>query len=497
MAGLTRKSFLGLAGATALAAASPPVYAQARNARRIGPARRTLIKGADLLTMDPKVGELSGADVLIDNGKIAAIGQNLAAGGAEVIDARRMILMPGLIDGHRHVWESLLAGKLVKSSQAYKNYDRENNLKYGFSFRPQDMYLAQYTGGLLAVDSGVTTVLDQMHASNGDEMEDAAVRGLRDSGISGYFCYQMRPKPLYGPGSTIPHAQAVADRAGPPDERHYRNAAVLRDKYFRDGDLLQFGVGLTGSIGYQTPVQVAEEFRRVRAMGAKIITHHMNQLADPRPGSVNSISDLDKAGLLGPDYHISHGVDVTDAELQILKDQGVNICSTTLGEMAYPKPSIHGRARALGCDVGIGLDVGIALTHDYFEVCRSAYWNLFKSPAGMKIASTYESTDVLDFATRLGAQALNLGDVTGTITVGKRADLLLIRTDSFRFAESGTLADRVLNYAYQADIDRMWISGVLRKEKGQLVGVDWAPLLRQRTDALEHIFETAKTINFT
>lgn len=496
MAGLTRKSFLGLATAAALGGPAV-VHAQPRKTTKVGPARKTLIKGADLLSMDAKIGEASGMDVLIDGGKIVAIGKGLSAGGAEVIDAQGMILMPGLIDGHRHVWESLMAGKLVKSSQSYKNYDLENNLKYGFSFRPQDMYLAQYTGGLLAVDSGVTTVLDQMHASNGDEMEDAAVRGLKDSGISGYFCYQMRPKPLYGPGSTITHAQAVSDRAGPPDERHYRNAAVLRDKYFRDGDLLQFGVGLTGSIGYQTPAQVSEEFRRVRAMNAKIITHHMNQLANPRPGSVNTITDLDKAGLLGPDYHISHGVDVTDAELQIIKDRGVNICSTTLGEMAYPKPSIHGRARAIGCDVGIGLDVGIALTHDYFEVCRSAYWNLFKSPGGAKIASTYESSDVLDFATRLGAQALNLGDVTGTVTVGKRADLILLRTDSFRFAAAGNLADRVLNYAYQADIDSVWISGVRRKARGELIGVDWAPLMRQRTEALEHIFATAKTINIT
>ncbi len=154
----------------------------------------------------------------------------------------------------------------------------------------------------------------------------------------------------------------------------------------------------------------------------------------------------------------------------------------------------HGPA---GCDVGIGLDVGIALTHDYFEVIRSAYWNLFKSPRGMEIAATYESADVLAFATSLGARALGLGDVTGTITVGKRADLVLLRTDRFGFAAAGTLADRVVNYANQADIDSTWISGVRRKQDGDMIGVDWAAMRTRRADVLQHVFDTAKTITFT
>jgi cytosine/adenosine deaminase-related metal-dependent hydrolase len=497
MSELTRKSFLGVAAAAAALAATDLAYAQPKRTAKVGPARRTLIKGADLLSMDPKTGEVFGVDVLIDNGKIAAIGKNLSASGAEVVDARGMILMPGMICGHRHIWTSLMAGKLVKSSQAYKNFDRELNLKFAYAFRPQDMYLAQYAGGLLAIDSGVTTVLDQMHATSGDEMEDAAVRGLKDSGISGYFCYQLRPKPPYGPGSTLPYAEAIANRSGPPDERHYKSAETLRDRYFRDDDLLQFGIGMTGSLGFQTPEQIAVEFKRVRGMGAKILTQHFNQVAKPRPGTVNTITGMAKAGVLGPDYHVSHGVDITDDELGIIRDAGASVCSTTLGEITYPEPSIHGRARALGVDAGIGADAAIGLPLDYFEVCRTAFWNLYKSPAGIKIASTYESSDVLDFATRLGAKALNLGDVTGTITVGKRADLVLVRTDSYRFAVAGTLADRVLTYAFQSDIDSVWISGVRRKAQGKLIGVDWAPLMRQRTEAVKHVFDTAQTITFT
>jgi cytosine/adenosine deaminase-related metal-dependent hydrolase len=496
MTDLTRKSFLGLASAATVVGADR-AYAQPRAATKVGPARRTLIKGADLLSMDPKIDEAFGMDVLIDGGKIAAIGKNLSASSAEVVDGKGAVLMPGFIDGHRHIWLSLMAGAFAKTGPAYKNYDRENNLRYGFAFRPEDMYLAQYTGGLLAIDSGVTTVLDHMHATNGDEMEDAAVRGVKDSGISGYFCYQLRPKPRYGPGSTIPYAQAITDRGGPPDERHYANAAVLRDKYFREGDLLQFGIAATGSLGFQTADQVSAEFRRIRAMGAKIITQHMNYVRNPLPGTVNSITDFNAAGLLGPDYHISHGVDVTDAELQMMKDAGAKACSTTLGELTYPKPSIHARARALGVDVGIGLDSDIGLPPDYFEVCRAAYWSMFRTPSDTQLAAGYQSAQVLDFATRLGARALGLGDVTGTVSVGKRADLLLVRTDAYRFGPQGSLADRVLNYAYRADIDSVWISGVRRKAKGEMIGVNWESFKRQRAEAIQHVLQVASTITLT
>lgn len=495
MSSLTRKGFLGLTGAAVLAADKS--YAKPRSPIKIGPARRTLIKHVDLLSMDPKIGEAFGMDVLIDGGKIAAIGKNLSVGGAELVDGRGAVLMPGFVDGHRHVWLSLMTGAFTKTGPAYRNYDRENNLKYGFAFRPEDLYLAQYTGGLLAIDSGVTTVLDHMHATNGDEMEDAAVRGIKDSGISGYFCYQMRPKPKYGPGSTIPYAQAIADRGGPPDERHYRNAATLRDRYFREGDLLQFGVAATGSLGFQTADQVSEEFRRIRALGARIITQHMNYARDPLPGTVNSISDLHAAGLLGPDYHISHGVDVTDAELRMMRDAGSKVCSTTLGELVYPKPSIHGRARAIGVDVGIGLDSDIGLPPDYFEVCRAAFWSMFRTPSESQLAATYQSPQILEFATSLGARALGLGDVTGSVSVGKRADLLLIRTDAYRFGTQGTLADRVLNYAYRADIDSVWISGVRRKAKGQMIGVNWEGFKQPRAEAISHVLKVASTIKLT
>jgi cytosine/adenosine deaminase-related metal-dependent hydrolase len=173
-----------------------------------------------------------------------------------------------------------------------------------------------------------------------------------------------------------------------------------------------------------------------------------------------------------------------------------------MGEFPYMAsanrgPSVHGRARAAGVAVGIGIDVNLVLTQDYFEHARAAFWNLYLSPEGTEIAKAYKSEDTLDFVTALGARAMRLGGVTGTISVGKRADLVLLRTDRIGFAMLGSLADRVLNFASHADVDSVWVAGQARKRNGQMIGVDWAKLKSQVAAAQKRIGPLAASITFT
>jgi cytosine/adenosine deaminase-related metal-dependent hydrolase len=167
-----------------------------------------------------------------------------------------------------------------------------------------------------------------------------------------------------------------------------------------------------------------------------------------------------------------------------------------MGEQSYPQPSVHGRARAAGVAVGIGVDGALAFTHDYFQHVRGGVYNLFRTDEGKTIASTYQGEDALDFVTRLGARAIREEGVTGTITVGKRADLLLLRTDRITFPIVGPLADRVANYSNQPDVDTVWIAGVVRKRGGQMVGVDMAALKAKVNATSTRINQQGATINF-
>ncbi|MPT49269.1 MAG: amidohydrolase [Sphingobium sp.] len=454
-------------------------------------ARSTLIRGADLLTMDTQLGEMPGTDLLIEDGLITKIGKGLKApAGAQIIDAKGMILMPGMVDSHRHTWETPFLGELVKTEpKRYSNYIPFNNQRVGVCMTADDVYLGNWLGGTIMIDGGVTSVLDQAHVIHTAEKGDAAGKGLQDSGIGGVFCFQITHSPTYGAGDTLPAAQAAAEFGAGADVAHLAWAKSTRDKYFTDKKApLRFGIGLSGlSVGPKRTIDnVAWELEQARALSPFLMTLHGH-----------TIMHLEKAGLLGADMHVSHGNGLSDEELAIMAKRGVKLGCSTMGEYAYDQPQIHGRARAAGVSVGIGMDVPVALCHDYFEHTRNSFWSLYRSPQGTKLAEDYTSTDVLAFATSLGAKSLGIGDETGSLTIGKRADLVLLNTGRIGFAMMGSLADRVVNFAHWQDIDSVWVAGTLRKHKGAMIGVDWGMLKKKAHDMQARVIPQAESIIFT
>jgi cytosine/adenosine deaminase-related metal-dependent hydrolase len=507
---ITRKDFLGLSAAAVTSA----MFGKATSASAMqvtgatgGEPRATLIRGADVLTMDPALQEMPETDVLIENGRISAIGKGLAAEGAEVIDAKGMIPMPGMCDGHRHLWHTIDAGRLAKTyPKVYATY-QEWKMRTIVSMQPEDHYLAGYVGGLMAIDSGVTSVIDFSQGQIDMESALAAAKGAKDSGVGGWFAFQLGVSSNYKPGDTLPLALAHSLRIAPVTETHWAVAERLqKDVFSGSSDIMQLGLAPSHVMGSRLD-DIKREWTRARDMGVKLLAAHIHKPASPHPKGTmgyrdSGTPDLEEAGMLGPDYHLAHANRLTSEELEMLRDTGGMVCATTMGEIPYVVsahrgPSVHGRAREAGVAVGIGIDVNLVLTQDYFEHARSAFWNLYLSPEGTKIAQSYKSEDTLDFVTALGAKAMRLGDVTGMISIGKRADLVLLRTDRIGFAMQGTLADRVLNFGSLADIDSVWVAGKARKRSGQMIGVDWASLKSQLADAQERIGPLAGSITFT
>jgi len=177
---------------------------------------RTLIKGGIVLTQDDELGELPNADILVEDDRISAIGPNLSAEGAEVIDAEGDIVIPGFIDTHRHTWETSI--RTSAPDYTLGAYFGGILDKFAPQYRPDDVYAGNLWGALECANAGITTLVDWSHIMNTPEHADEAIRGLSETGIRGVFAYGFYPVPLADPHFGE-HEQRVADARRVRDEQ--------------------------------------------------------------------------------------------------------------------------------------------------------------------------------------------------------------------------------------------------------------------------------------
>lgn len=450
-----------------------------------------------MLTMDASLGELGPCDVLVEDSKIAAIG-SLPVEEAEIVDAHGMILMPGMVDGHRHLWQDMA------KNYRFGNFMFETNVRFGPMFNAEDFHLANFIGGLTALDSGVTSVVDFCHLVQDYEQAEAAALGTRESGVAGFFCPQLLPRRrTYAAGSTIDAELAWQQTMGPADPDLVVDLIKLRARHFSaSDDVLGFGVCLTAfEFSPRTPEEVLAEFEHARRLDPAIVTQHVLGVSGAwRMGldrSYRLIPELVRAGVIGPGYVAAHCTGVSDAELALLADAGGAVVSTVMGEAGYAYPPAHARFRKAGGVAAMGADGTGRDTHDYFQHIRAAKQTLFRDEANFMLGHTTTPLEHLALATIDGARAIGMDGTIGSITVGKRADLVLLRTDRAFFPKMGDLASKVFGYASSEDVDSVWVAGRRVKSGGKLIGADWNDLYARCASAWERIERDALSISFT
>ena len=151
---------------------------------------RIRIRGATIVSMDPSIGIIDDGDLLIDEGKIIAIGEKLGSWAVMEIDGRGMIAMPGLINGHIHLWQTALRG--VAADWTLDQYFGVLIGQVVRLYTPEDVYIGNLVGALDQINSGVTTLFDWCHIVNTPDHADAAVDALQDAGIRAVFAYGRR-----------------------------------------------------------------------------------------------------------------------------------------------------------------------------------------------------------------------------------------------------------------------------------------------------------------
>jgi cytosine/adenosine deaminase-related metal-dependent hydrolase len=479
---ISRKSFFKLgAGLAALAAAGGASAAAPKKAEP-APLKpvKTLIKGADVMTCEKGKPDLLGYDVLIDGGKIVSVEKSIPVQGAEVVDAKGMCLLPGFTDGFRHNWETIQTGRILKTNNSYPHYYGGYTGNLAGAMTPEDFHFAEYIGGIEAINSGYTNVTNFAHGHHTQDRLEAAVMGYKESGAGGTFCWMVD-----GESNSTGRTRG-APRALPLADELYKRGEMLRDKYLSstsaDTDLL-FGLATNASVGRPLPALV-EHFKRLRALSPHLICEHYTRQAKmPAAPLVQNLEQMYEAGLFKPDYHLSHALTLTNDELVLMAKSGMTVASAPCIEMSYDRVEtcIHARAHKYGVPASFGYDAPVEAVRDPFEMLRMGFAVLFKTQESWAISETLSSEDLMAWMTRVGAEATKKGDITGTVTAGKRADLVLVRMDNFGMPTNGTLADRVINFCALSDIDSVWVGGKRRKKDGRMIGIDTAKLRAERS----------------
>jgi cytosine/adenosine deaminase-related metal-dependent hydrolase len=139
--------------------------------------RPVVLRGGTVLTVDAGHTVLEGHDVLVVDDRIAGIGVDLEVpAGTEEIDARGGIVMPGMVDTHRHMWQTAMRG--YGADWTLTQYFVWYYLEHGRKFRPQDVHAGNLVAAIEAIDAGVTTCVDWSHGLQTTQHADAAVDAL-------------------------------------------------------------------------------------------------------------------------------------------------------------------------------------------------------------------------------------------------------------------------------------------------------------------------------
>jgi cytosine/adenosine deaminase-related metal-dependent hydrolase len=441
-------------------------------------AQRTLIKGGTVISVDPAIGDFDPGDVLIEDGEIVAVAASIEAGDAEVIDATDRIVLPGLIDTHRHTWQALFRN--IGSDWTLAHYFTGLHGTMSQLYRPEDTYAGNLIGTLEALDGGITTLLDWSHNLNTPAHSDAAVKALQDS----------RSRVVFAHGCGFAHWAPVSSL---PHDEDIRRVA---EQYFSSADqLVTLAMAPRGN-QFATLEVTEHDYKLAQELGIRITCH----AGDGEWGKGRPIAQLQERGLLDSTQTYVHCNSLADDELEMMAAAG---CTASISpdiemQMGHGWPAT-GRLLEAGMRPSLSIDVCCSNGGHLFGTIRATIGTQrgFDQAAAGGALTELRLTcrDVLEFATIEGARAVGMDSKIGSLTPGKRADIILLRTDNFGMTPLNNPIGAVVYNAHPGLVDTVLVDGEVVKRDGTLVGVDVAGVRRLAVESRDDILRRADGAN--
>ena len=450
-----------------------------------------LIRNATLLAMGGSNGATPFAgDLLIEGDRIAAIGTDLAAPPeATVIDGRDRLVMPGLVNAHLHSGEALFKGR-------YDNLPLELWMLFSYpivgtrALTERLIYLRTMLVAIESLKSGVTTLTDDIFEAPRQTLDQlgAAVQAYDDSGIratvSGHVIDRNFLDTIPFARETVPaHIQDIVGQSSPPTAAEYIAFAKQAHARFhgRSGRIRFMVAPSAPQRCTRELMQAADELARSWKVPfhTHIVETKVQEVTGPTFYGKTLMRHMKDLGILHPGVTIAHSIWVTEDDIEVMGEAGVSIVHNTISNQKLGAGIAPvRRLLSAGVNVALGSD-GICSndTARMFDVMHAC--GLIHKITSPDYAQWLTASEVLHAATLAGAKSALIGHETGSLEVGKKADLLVLDTRSVAFTPLNDIRNHLVYCENGSSIEKVIVNGEVVVEKGILTRVNESDLLAE------------------
>lgn len=426
--------------------------------------REYVVRNAYIVSMDKAIGDLPRGDVHVRDGRIVAVAARIDAPGVEVIDASGMIAMPGFVETHWHLWNTIQKNMLRKGVEYFP-------LKAALvrHYTPEDFYRSNRLALAEAMHGGMTTVHNFAHNTRSPAHVDAELKALAESGLRGRYSYGW--------------IDPIADKEIMPAT----DVARVQKQWFGSdspfGGRVDLGVAVRGPM-YTAHDVYAAEIKAAQGLGLPIVMH-----IGQNKRRYTSVAKLRDEGLIDKSTILVHGVVADERDREAIAQSGASLSVSIQPELRGQEDGDIRNQMLLmlarNVNICLSVDSTVLGSVSMFDA-MSTTWYL-----GIPWRGTpSEKQPLIDFRTCLematinGAKALGIADKTGSLTPGKRADLLLVRANDLNMVPMGEVDTALVRSATVANIDTVVADGRFVKYDGRLVGVNVEQVKREAAAAL-------------
>lgn len=396
--------------------------------------------------------------VRVRQGVIAEVNEGSPAtigAGEKIIDGGDCVLMPGLVNAHTHLYQVLLRA-------VWEDLPLLPWLKriYGAArvLRPEHFYAGTVLGCIEAIQSGVTTICEHNFLNPHPECAFETIRAIQESGLRAVFA-----RTIMDTGEIVP--ECVKEN---PDQAFHHIETILASH--RQSDRLSFMTGPNTPPLNTTP-ELLKAIRRFADQKRIGISAHVAEsksvveFTAEKHGQSGVVTFLDGFGIPAAGSIFAHCVHIAEDEIRILRESGTSVSHNPVSNMMLGDgvAPVIAMLRS-GVNVALGTD-GAASNHsqDLFETMKAA--SLLQKVHHQN-AGIIDPYAVLHMATVGGARALGLSSLCGTIEVGKRADLLLVRVETIHNQPINDLFSQLVHCAKASDVQTVIVDGqVLMRDR--------------------------------